>query len=251
MKITDKLKNIFLMNKEEAKSTEILKAKIIIKTLSYNNMHQIQDENGEWQKAPVPDPVEEEAVVKKGDQIKGFEVFDLTANFIVLNSLMEYTEDKASAPKNQFTIEKGECINLNMSGVYDEVNRTSIEYVEAVDEVECNKNRRDEYIVTKNDWEISPMPEKTCQFKIKRKFSEEAIKRLRKGHLPEDMEDRWFYYYEDGKMYYHRSWSGNCIFIVEFNFKSNKHIVTVNRDENQYANTDIDEDIELINELLN
>lgn len=112
-------------------------------------------------------------------------------------------------------------------------------------------DRRDEeYIVTKDDWDIMPMPEKSMQFALQRKFSEADINRLKRGHCPREMEDRWFYYYEDGKVYFHRSWTGNCIFIVELNLKSNKHIVTVNRDENQYSNTDLDEDIELINSLL-
>ncbi|MCQ2480294.1 MAG: hypothetical protein MJ120_06585 [Clostridia bacterium] len=110
--------------------------------------------------------------------------------------------------------------------------------------------RNDDYIVTKNDWDTSPMPQKNAQFKIKRKFSDENIARLKKGHLPEEMEDRWLYYYEDGKVYFHRSWSGICVYIVELNYRHNKHLVTVNRDENQYSNTDIDEDIETINELL-
>lgn len=112
-------------------------------------------------------------------------------------------------------------------------------------------DRRDDYIVTKADWDISPMPEKSIQFTVKRSFSEEKIARIKKGHLPMEMEDRWFSYYEDGKAYYHRSWSGNCILIIEFNFKTNEHIVTVNRDENQYANTDINEDIDLLEDLLN
>lgn len=73
------------------------------------------------------------------------------------------------------------------------------------------------------------------------------------------MEDKWFSYFEDNKLYIHRSWTGICIYIVEFNFKSNfiskfitnKHRVIVNRDENQYSCTDIDEDIEQLNYLLN
>lgn len=112
-------------------------------------------------------------------------------------------------------------------------------------------NRRDEdYIVTKADWETTPMPEKNTQFTIKRKFSDAEINRLKRGYAPEEMEEKWFYYYEDGKVYFHRSWTGSCIYIVEFHFKTNEHIVTVNRDENQYTNTDIDEDIETINDLL-
>lgn len=109
---------------------------------------------------------------------------------------------------------------------------------------------RDEGIVTKDLWDIEPMPEKNTQFILKRKFRDETIKYLKKGFCPSEMGEKWFYYYEDGKLYFHRSWSGFCIYIVEFNFKTNKHIVTVNRDESQYTNTDIEEDIEELNSLL-
>lgn len=227
------------MDEKGIKSSGKLQARIIVSTLSYNNSIMIVDENGESHKPIVPDPVEEEFLVKSGDQVNGFEIVNVIENFIELKSYAEYTTDSDSTPNTQFVIQKGECINLKMYGVFDAVHKTVIRFVETV-----------EYIVTKADWNIEPMPEKNAQFTIKRKFTEEQIKRLKKGHIPEEMEDRWFYYYEDGKIYFHRSWSGNCIFIVEFNFKTNMHLVTVNRDENQYSNTDIDEDIELINELL-
>lgn len=118
------------------------------------------------------------------------------------------------------------------------------------------------YCATKEDWEIYPMPSKNASFTIKRHFTNEEIDNLKLGHIPEEMEDRWFSYFEDNKLYIHRSWSGICIYIVEFNFKSNfiskfiskfipnKHKVIVNRDDNQYACTDIDEDIEQLNYLL-
>jgi len=114
-----------------------------------------------------------------------------------------------------------------------------------------NDRRNEDYIVTKDDWDLMPMPQKNTQFTIKRKFTDAEITRLKKGHCPVEMEDRWFYYFEDGKVYFHRSWTGSCIYIVDFDFKTNRHIVTVNRDENQYSNTDIDEDKEMIFYLLN
>lgn len=115
------------------------------------------------------------------------------------------------------------------------------------------------YCATKDDWENYPMPSKNTSFTIKRRFTIEEIDNLKSGHIPEEMEDRWFSYFEDNKLYIHRSWSGICIYIVEFNFKSsflskfksNKHRVIVNRDDNQYACTDINEDIEQLNYLLN
>lgn len=108
-----------------------------------------------------------------------------------------------------------------------------------------------ERIATKEDWETYPMPEKTAFFKIKKKLSKDDIANLKRGHIPEEMEDKWFSYFEDNKLYIHRSWSGNCIYIVSFNTLTNRHNVIVNRDDNQYACDDINEDIETLGDLLN
>lgn len=107
-----------------------------------------------------------------------------------------------------------------------------------------------EYVVTKQDWEIYPMPSETASFFIRKRFRKEALDCLKQGHLPAEMEDRWFSYYEDGKLYIHRSWSGFCIYVVTFGSFFNIHRVTVNRNEDQYSNTDIAEDKELLNHLL-
>lgn len=109
---------------------------------------------------------------------------------------------------------------------------------------------RNNYIATKNDWEVYLMPEKTATFKLNKKLTKDAINRLKRGHIPEEMEDRWFSYFEDNKLYIHCSWSGNCIYIVTFNTLTHHHKAIVNRDDNQYTCTDINEDIELLSYLL-
>lgn len=110
---------------------------------------------------------------------------------------------------------------------------------------------RNDYIATKRDWENQPMPEKNTTFKLKMKLKKDDIARLKYGHIPREMEDKWFSYYEDDKLYIHRSWSGNCIYIVTFNTLTNRHKVIVNRNDNQYSCTDINEDIETLSDLLN
>lgn len=105
-------------------------------------------------------------------------------------------------------------------------------------------------IATKADWEITDMPEANAVFKLERKFTKEQLEILRCGNIPREMEDRWFWYMERNTLYAHRSWSGNCIYIVEINEETGIHRVTVNRDENQYLCTSIQEDIESLNELL-
>ena len=81
-------------------------------------------------------------------------------------------------------------------------------------------------------------------------FSKNEIDAMKQGHIPQEMEDRWFAYFEDGKLYIHRSWPGDCIYIVKFNFLTCIHIVTVNRDQNQYTCTNIKEDKDTLEYLL-
>lgn len=128
--VIDTFKNMITKNKKEVKPLVDRQARIIISTLSYNNSVMIVDENGEGHTPPVPDPVEEELLVKQGDRVNGFEVLGITANFIELRSFMEYTTGNSSTPDTHFIIEKGECMNLNMYGVCDAVHKISIRYVE-------------------------------------------------------------------------------------------------------------------------
>ena len=86
-------------------------------------------------------------------------------------------------------------------------------------------------------------------FIFDRPFSDKQMQTLRRGHIPQEMEDKWFWYMEGGRLYAHRSWTGNCIYIVEFSADGH-HRVTVNRDPEQYSCTSVDEDIKTLNKLL-
>ena len=39
---------------------------------------------------------------------------------------------------------------------------------------------------------------------------------IRKGLVPEVMEDKWFIYHEGGSVFFHRSWTGAAVFRVDF-----------------------------------
>lgn len=47
-------------------------------------------------------------------------------------------------------------------------------------------------------------------------LSKEEYERVVRGLKPGAMEDKWHNYFEDGKLYCCRSWTGECIYIVEF-----------------------------------
>lgn len=105
-------------------------------------------------------------------------------------------------------------------------------------------------IITKNDWHIEPMPEDNVEFEMDRLLTINDINILKKGHKPEAMEDKWFWYVEDNVLNIHRSWTGTCLFKVELNTNGKLKVVS-NRNPEQYKETDIEKDKEWINELLN
>ena len=105
-------------------------------------------------------------------------------------------------------------------------------------------------IALKGDWQTSEMPAKHDVFILKRSFTPKQMKALRKGNIPQEMEDKWFWYMEDNTLFVHRSWTGFCIYRIDFS-PDNHHKVTVNRDPEQYNCSSIDKDRESLNRLLN
>lgn len=74
-------------------------------------------------------------------------------------------------------------------------------------------------IAQKSDWNTCEMPSLHRAFKLKRSFSEEELQNLRYGHIPQEMEDKWFWYMEGNTLFAHRSWTGACIYIVKIDEK--------------------------------
>ena len=93
------------------------------------------------------------------------------------------------------------------------------------------------------------MPEQHETFVLDRSFTNEEMDVLHLGNIPKEMEDKWFWYMEGTTLWAHRSWTGYCIYRIDFG-EDNSHTVTVNRDPEQYTCTSIDEDIESLNKLL-
>lgn len=102
----------------------------------------------------------------------------------------------------------------------------------------------------KADWKTTAMPEKHTQFLIEREISEKQMNALKWGNIPQAMEDKWFWYFENGKLYAHRSWTGFCVYILSFIPGTNFIEVTANRDPEQYLCTDDMQDAEILNHLL-
>ena len=55
---------------------------------------------------------------------------------------------------------------------------------------------------------------------------------------PQEMEDKWFRYFADGVFYIFRSWTGFCIYEIPVSPEGKIRGGTVNRDPEQYRETD-------------
>ena len=108
-------------------------------------------------------------------------------------------------------------------------------------------------VATKDSWNIEPMPEKHITLPMDETISSAAMRTVKLGHIPEVMEDHWFMYCDDTTIRYYRSWTGFCIYIAKYEDDgTNCRIteLTVNRDPEQYANTNDEEDMSLFLSLL-
>lgn len=140
----------------------------------------------------------------------------------------------------------------------DHHKETSMEIVFAVlsDEIiEAGQKTLREYggrykIADRNDWETTGMPKKHDTFVFHRPLNAQQMAALRRGNIPKEMEDKWFWFMEGDTLYAHRSWTGFCIYRVDFK-PDGDHIVTVNRDPEQYTCESAAEDAERLNKLLN
>lgn len=94
----------------------------------------------------------------------------------------------------------------------------------------------------KSDWKTLDMPEKTASFSIDISLTEGEFSALQNGHIPCEMEDKWFEYFENNILYIHRSWTGICIYKVQFSTDRRVEEVVVNRDSEQYRETNIERD---------
>src|SRR5262245_1677589 len=47
------------------------------------------------------------------------------------------------------------------------------------------------------------------------RFSPDEYARIRRGFVPDQMEDKWFAFFEDHSLYLYRSWTGFCIYVVD------------------------------------
>jgi len=116
-----------------------------------------------------------------------------------------------------------------------------------------NVQHTDRPAATRHDWKRKPLPEKRTTIPLGRAYSVGELSLIRQGLVPQHLADQWFIFHEEGALFFHRSWTGHCIYVVHFH-EAGEEIrathVDVNRDPGQYSETDDQRDREAVLELI-
>jgi hypothetical protein len=112
-------------------------------------------------------------------------------------------------------------------------------------------------VAQQNHWKTLDLPEQHVAISVDRVFSDREMQLIKLGLIPQEMEEKWFAYFSEDRLYLHRSWTGFCIYVVRFEKRDEQYIareLLLNRDRSQYRQTDDFDDAEdvfgLIDHLL-
>ena len=106
---------------------------------------------------------------------------------------------------------------------------------------------------TQTDWKTEPLPSKRTTIALNRRFSPVEMRQIRAGVVPQQMEDKWFIFWERNALYFHRSWTGHCWYVVQFIKDSDSCVMieaNVNRDPGQYKETSDERDAKMVSYLI-
>jgi len=102
---------------------------------------------------------------------------------------------------------------------------------------------------TRNSWTNIKM-KSFYEINLNYVFTEQDYCNMNNGIIPKEMEDKWFIFSEDNIVYFHRSWTGICVYELVLNKFTNRHIIRVNADINEYISESDDKEIEKLKNLI-
>lgn len=106
----------------------------------------------------------------------------------------------------------------------------------------------------KSSWRTAKeLPAKHGSIVLNRLFAPHEMHRIMAGHIPRDMDQKWFIYWEDNTLYFHRSWTGFCVYVVHFVQEGELFCMCraeVNRDPEQCKESVFEESAQRIPHLI-
>lgn len=107
--------------------------------------------------------------------------------------------------------------------------------------------------IKKGNWKNYPMSSKRERLKINKHYDINELTKIQEGHLPKSMDDRWFIYYQDDWLYFHRSWTGYCIYEVKLKITEEGADIDeawMSSDLKHYRSMGRNEDLNILSDLI-
>jgi hypothetical protein len=108
-------------------------------------------------------------------------------------------------------------------------------------------------VATRKSWKILPLPNARADLGFTESYTADEFERIKCGLIPKAMEDKWFAFFEEPWLYFHRGWTGACIYAVRFEPSSMGASAIeswVSRDSAQYQGTQTDYDRVMLKFLI-
>lgn len=102
---------------------------------------------------------------------------------------------------------------------------------------------------SRSSWNNLPPPVEREDLDFHALFTDSEFDQLALGLVPEQMEDKWFIFFEDGWLRFHRSWTGAFIYALRLDGSpAGVRVVDswVNRNPKEYSGTDTEHDRKLV-----
>ena len=106
---------------------------------------------------------------------------------------------------------------------------------------------------TSASWKRLPPPAEREDLAFNALFTDADAEQMMRGLVPEQMEDKWFIYFDSGWLFFHRSWTGALIYALRLDGSpAGVRVVEswVNRNPQQYSGTDTEYDRNLVHFLI-
>lgn len=108
-------------------------------------------------------------------------------------------------------------------------------------------------IARSNSWKTVEMPATVISLPFTKTYTAEEFSVLAHGFVPKAMEDKWFVFMQDNILFFHRSWTGLCIYKIVFEQNHNEYTVQevlINADTEQYSRRDNHHETTLLSWLI-
>jgi len=108
-------------------------------------------------------------------------------------------------------------------------------------------------VAVRSSWKTLPLPSARRPLDLQGMFSDLEAEQIREGLIPDAMEDKWFVFAEEGWVYFHRSWTGACIYWIKLDGSPAGARITeswVNTDPSQYKGLDLEFDQKMVRFLI-